>query len=39
VRFYADRQDISHDPPDTPLPEAVVSGREPFIVIGAISGG
>ena len=39
VRFYADREDISHEPPDAPLPEAVVSGREPFIVIGAISGG
>jgi hypothetical protein len=39
VRFYADREDISHDPPDTLLPEAVASGREPFIVIGAISGG
>ena len=39
VRFYADREDISHDPPDLPLPEAVASGREPFIVIGAISGG
>jgi len=39
VRFYANREDISHDPPDTPLPEAVASGREPLIVIGAISGG
>lgn len=39
VRFYADRKDISHDTPDTPLPEAVATGKEPFIVIGAISGG
>ena len=39
VRFYADREDISHEPPDSPLPEAVVTGREPLMVIGAISGG
>lgn len=39
VRFYVDQEDISHDPPDAPLPESIVSGREPFIVIGAISGG
>lgn len=39
VRFYVDQEDISHDPPDRPLPEAIASGREPFIVIGAISGG
>lgn len=39
VRFYANREDISHDPPDTPLADAVVSGREPLMVIGAISGG
>ena len=39
LRFYACRQDFSHDPPDTPLPEAVVRGEEPFLVIGAIAGG
>ncbi len=39
VRFYACQEDISHQPPDTPLPESIVSGREPFIIIGAISGG
>lgn len=39
VRFYVEKEDISHDPPDTPLPESIASGREPFIVIGAISGG
>jgi hypothetical protein len=33
------KEDISHDPPDTPLPDAIASGAEPFIVIGAISGG
>lgn len=39
VRFYVSQEDISHEPPDTPLPEAIVTGKEPFIVIGAISGG
>lgn len=39
VRFYVNQEDISHDPPDTPLPESIASGQEPFIVIGAISGG
>jgi hypothetical protein len=39
LRFFACEQDLSHDPPDTPLPEEVVSGKEPFIVIGAIAGG
>jgi molybdopterin synthase sulfur carrier subunit len=39
LRFYACEEDLSHDPPDTVLPEAVRAGREPFIVIGAISGG
>jgi hypothetical protein len=39
VRFYACEQDFSNDAPDTPLPEAVVSGAEPFLVIGAIAGG
>lgn len=39
VRFYACEQDLSHDPPDTPLPDEVVSGKEPLLVIGAMSGG
>lgn len=39
LRFFACEQDLSHDSPDTPLPEDVVSGKEPFIVIGAIAGG
>jgi hypothetical protein len=39
VRFYACGEDLSHELPDTPLPEAVVSGKEPYLVIGAIAGG
>jgi hypothetical protein len=39
LRFFACQEDLSHDPPDTPLPEAVVSGKEPFLIIGAIAGG
>lgn len=39
VRFFACREDLSHDSPDTPLPDAVVQGSEPFLVIGAIAGG
>jgi hypothetical protein len=39
LRFFACEQDLSHDPPDTPLPEAVVSGVEPFLVVGAMAGG
>jgi len=39
VRFFACAQDLSHDPPDTPLPDAVATGAEPFLVIGAIAGG
>jgi sulfur-carrier protein len=39
VRFFACEQDLSHDPPDTPLPEAVLSGDEPFLVVGAMAGG
>lgn len=39
LRFFACEQDLSHDPPDTLLPEAVAAGKEPFIVIGAIAGG
>lgn len=39
LRFYANEEDLSHESPDAPLPDAVVSGREPFLVIGAMSGG
>ncbi len=39
LRFFACEEDLSHDSPDAPLPEAVASGKEPFIVIGAIAGG
>jgi hypothetical protein len=39
VRFFACGEDLSQDPPDTPLPEAVASGAEPFLVVGAIAGG
>jgi molybdopterin synthase sulfur carrier subunit len=39
VRFFACEQDLSHDPPDAPLPEAVVNGAEPFLVVGAMAGG
>jgi hypothetical protein len=39
VRFYACEQDLSHDAPDARLPEAVVSGAEPFLVVGAMAGG
>ena len=39
LRFFACEQDLSHEPPDAPLPEAVASGAEPFMVVGAIAGG
>jgi len=39
LRFFACEQDLSHEPPDAPLPEAVASGAEPFLVVGAIAGG
>lgn len=39
VRYFACNQDLSHDPPDTPLPDAVIDGREPFLVVGAMAGG
>ena len=39
VRFFACEQDLSLDPPDTPLPEAVATGSEPFLIIGAMAGG
>ncbi len=39
VRFFACEQDLSHEPPDTPLPDAVAAGAEPFLVVGAMAGG
>lgn len=39
LRFFACEEDLTHEPPDAPLPEAVVSGKEPFFIIGAIAGG
>jgi len=39
LRFFACAQDLTHEPPDAPLPDAVASGAEPFLVIGAIAGG
>lgn len=39
VRFYACREDLSHEPPDAALPEAVARGDEPLLVVGAIAGG
>jgi sulfur-carrier protein len=39
VRYFACNTDMSHEPPDTPLPEPVVSGAEPFMVVGAMAGG
>ncbi len=39
VRFFACGADLSHEPPDAPLPEAVASGAEPFMIVGAIAGG
>ena len=39
LRFFACEEDLSHEPPDTPLPDAVASGAEPFLIVGAIAGG
>jgi sulfur-carrier protein len=39
IRFFACQQDLSHESPDAPLPEAVAKGAEPFLVVGAMSGG
>ena len=39
LRYHACQEDLSLDPPDKPLPEAVVNGQEPFLIIGAIAGG
>ena len=39
VRFFGCEQDLSHEPPDAPLPDAVATGAEPFLIVGAIAGG
>jgi molybdopterin converting factor small subunit len=39
VRFYACEEDLSHEPPDHPLPDAVATGAEPFLIVGAMAGG
>lgn len=39
IRFFACGEDLSHDPPDAPLPEDVAAGREPFRIVGAMAGG
>ncbi len=39
LRFFACEEDLSHEAPDAPLPDAVASGKEPFLIIGAIAGG
>jgi hypothetical protein len=39
VRFFACQQDLSHESPEAPLPEAVASGAEPYLIVGAMAGG
>jgi len=39
LRFFACKEDLSNDPPDTALPDAVVTGAEPFLIVGAMAGG
>ena len=39
VRFFANLEDVSHASPDAPLPEVIASGAEPFMIVGAVSGG
>jgi hypothetical protein len=39
IRFFACEQDLSHESPDTPLPDAVVTGAEPILIVGAMAGG
>ena len=39
IRFFACEQDLSHEPPDTPLPEPVAAGAEPYLIVGAMAGG
>ena len=39
IRFFACKEDLSHEPPETKLPDEVVSGKEPFLIVGAMAGG
>jgi sulfur-carrier protein len=39
VRFYACKEDLSHEPPETELPQEVINGAEPFLIVGAMAGG
>jgi molybdopterin synthase sulfur carrier subunit len=39
VRFFACEEDLSHEPPDSPLPDAVAAGSEPLVIVGAMAGG
>lgn len=39
IRFFACEQDLSHENPDAPLPDAVATGTEPFLIVGALAGG
>jgi molybdopterin synthase sulfur carrier subunit len=39
IRFFACEEDLSHEPPDAPLPASVANGEEPFLIVGAIAGG
>ena len=39
IRYFACKEDLSLDPPETPLPEAIIKGQEPFMIVGAIAGG
>ena len=39
IRFFACKEDLSHEPPETPLPEAIIAGEEPFMIVGAMAGG
>jgi molybdopterin synthase sulfur carrier subunit len=39
IRYFACEEDVSHEPPDAPLPDAVAKGAEPFLVVGAMAGG
>ena len=39
MRFFACEEDLSHEPPDAPLPEAVAAGAEPYLIVGAMAGG
>ena len=39
VRFFACKEDLSHEPPETVLPDAIAAGKEPFLIIGAMAGG